>query len=64
MYLKQKKKYQKKNKKKRSEKIKDDNKKFIKFFENESKGITYDLFKNYLDFVVPSALAKKIIRNK
>ena len=27
--------------------------------ENESKGINYDLFKNYFDFVVPSVLAKK-----
>ena len=28
--------------------------------ENESKGINYDLFKNYFDFVVPSVLAKKL----
>ena len=42
------------------EKIKDDFKKFIKYIENESKGINYDLFKNYFDFVVPSVLAKKL----
>ena len=43
------------------EKIKDDYKKFIKYIENESKGINYDLFKDYFNFLVPSALAKKII---
>ena len=43
------------------EKIKDDFKKIIKYIENESKGINYDLFKDYFDFSVPSALAKKII---
>ena len=43
------------------EKIKHDYKKFIKYIENESKGINYDLFKDYLNFLVPSALAKKII---
>ena len=43
------------------EKIKHDYKKFIKYIENESKGINYDLFKDYFNFLVPSALAKKII---
>ena len=43
------------------EKIKDDYKKFIKYIENESKGINYDLFKDYFNFLLPSALAKKII---
>ena len=43
------------------EKIKDNFKKFIKYIENESKGINYDLFKDYFDLVVPSVLAKKII---
>ena len=42
------------------EKIKRDYKKFIKYIENESKGINYDLFKDYFNFLVPSALAKKI----
>ena len=32
------------------EKIKDSFKKFIKYIENESKGINYDLFKDYFDF--------------
>ena len=36
-------------------------KKFIKYIENESKDINYDLFKDYSKFVVPSALIKKII---
>ena len=40
------------------EKIKDEYKKFIVYIENESKGINYDLFKYYFDFLVPSALAK------
>ena len=35
-------------------------KKFIKYIENESKGIKYGLFKNYFDFVVPSALTEKL----
>ena len=48
------------------EKIKDDCKKFIKYFEDESKGIDYDLFEEYFSFSVPSALAKKLyeIKNK
>ena len=43
------------------EKIKDNFKKIIKYIENESKGINYDLFKDYLDFVAPTVLVKKII---
>ena len=48
------------------EKIKDDNKKFIKYIEDESKGINYELFKKYFSFSVPSALAKQLyeIKNK
>ena len=34
-------------------------KKFIRYIKSESKGINYDLFKDYFDFSVPSALAKK-----
>ena len=49
---------------KKLEKIKDKFKKFIKYIDNESKGINYDLFKNYFNLVVSSALAKKIIWNK
>ena len=47
MYLKQKK---KKNQKKAN---------FFKYIENESKGINYDLFKNYFNFVAPTVLPKK-----
>ena len=52
--------------KKSEEEIKDDYKKFIEYIENGSKGINYDLFKDYFNFVVPSALAKKLygIKNK
>ena len=43
------------------EEIKDDYKKLIKYIENESKSIKYDLIKDHFNFVVPSALAKKVI---
>ena len=49
---------------KKSEKIKDDFEKFIEYIDNESKGINYNLFKNYFNFVVHSALAKKIYETK
>ena len=49
---------------KKSEKIKDGFKKFIEYIENQSKGIGYGLFKNYFNFVVPSALAKKLYETK
>ena len=41
------------------EKIKNDYKKFVKYIEDESKGIDYDLFEDYFSFSVPSALVKK-----
>ena len=48
------------------EKIKDDYKKFIRYIEDESKGIDYDLFEDYFSFSVPSALSKLLyeIENK
>ena len=49
---------------KKSEEIKDDFKRFIEYIENQSKGIGYDLFKNYFNFVVPNALAKKLYETK
>ena len=49
---------------KKLEKIKDDFKKFIEYIENESKGINYDLFKDYFDFAVPSVLVKKLYETK
>ena len=64
MHLKQKKKNQEESEENKLEKIKDDYKKFIKYIEDESRGISYDLFKDYFNFVVPSALAKKNIRQK
>ena len=39
-------------------------KKFLEYIENESKDINYDLFKDYFDVVVPSALAKKLYETK
>ena len=48
----------------KSEKIKDDYKKIIKYIENESKGINYDLFKNYFNFIIPSALVKNLYETK
>ena len=46
------------------EKIKDDSKKFIEYTEKKSKGINYDLFKDYFNFLVPSALEKKLYETK
>ena len=46
------------------EKIKDDCKKFIKYIENESKGINYDLFKDYFNLVAPTVLTKKLCETK
>ena len=40
------------------EKIKDDYKKFMKYIEDESKEINYELFENYFKFVAPTALTK------
>ena len=54
MYLKQKKKNQNK-----LEKMKDDYNKFFKYVENESKGINYELFKDYFYSSVPRTLEKK-----
>ena len=45
-------------------KIKDGFKKFIEYIENESVGINYDLFKDYFNFIVPSALVKKLNKAK
>ena len=59
MYLKQKKKNQNK-----LEKMKDDYNKFFKYVENESKGINYELFKDYFYSSVPSTLAKKLYETK
>ena len=42
------------------EKIKDDYKKFIKYIENKSKGINYELFEKHFNFVVPTALLKQL----
>ena len=46
------------------EKIKDDFKKFIEYIEKKSKGINYDLFKDYFSFLVPSSLVKKLYETK
>ena len=39
-------------------------KKFIKYIENESKIINYDLFKKHFNFAVPSALVKQLFEAK
>ena len=46
------------------EKIKDDYKKFIEYIDNKSKTIDYNVFKNYFDFSVNSALVKKSYKTK
>ena len=53
--------FQKEESKEESE---DDFKKFIKYIENESKGINYNLYKNYFNFEVPRALAKRLYQTK
>ena len=47
-----------------SEKKKDDFKRFIDYIETESKDLSHDLFKEHFDFVVPSALEKKLYETK
>ena len=39
-------------------------KEFIKYIENESKSVNYDLFKIYFNFVAPIALAKQLYETK
>ena len=39
-------------------------KKFIKYIENESKSINYDLFKKHFNFIVPSALIRQLYEIK
>ena len=55
---------EKKSEENNLEKIKDDYKIFFKYIEDESKGINYDLFKQYFDFEVPTVLAKKLYETK
>ena len=43
------------------EKIKDDYKNFFNYIEDESKGISYELFEKHFNFASPTNLAKKII---
>ena len=49
----------KKNKKKESEENK-----FFKYIENKSKGISYDLFRKYLNFETPTQLTKNLFEIK
>ena len=49
---------------KKLEIIKDDFQQFIKYIGNESKGIDYDFFKDYFNYVVFSALAIKLCETK
>ena len=39
-------------------------KKFIKYIENESKSINYDLFKKHFNFIVPSGLIRQLYEIK
>ena len=52
------KKKQEEEQKKQDEKTTDTNK-FFKYIENESKGISYDLFRKYFDFETSTQLTKK-----
>ena len=46
------------------EEPKDDFKNFVEYIENKSRNINYDLFENYFNHVVSSALAKKLCETK
>ena len=46
------------------EKIKDDYKNFFKYIEDESKSISYKLFKKHFHFVSPTALTKQLYETK
>ena len=62
MYLKQ----QKKTQKKTVQKKKDDYKLFFKYIEDESKGVSYELFEKHFNFTSPTVLTKQLykIKNK
>ena len=64
MHLKQKQKNRRRIRRKRIRKIKDNYKNFIKYIEDESKGISYELFKKYFYSSVPSALVKQLYETK
>ena len=38
--------------------------KFFKYIENESESINFDLFKEYFNFIAPTALAKNYLKQK
>ena len=50
--------------KEEEEEEEDDTKKFVKYIENGTKGINYNLFEHYFNFVVPSTLAKYLNETK
>ena len=49
---------------KKLEQIKEEFKKCIKYIEEKSEDVNYDLFRDYFNFSVPSALAKKLYETK
>ena len=66
MHLKRKKKNRRRIRRKQIRKKKDDYKNFIKYIEDESKGIDYELFEDYFNFVAPTVLTETLceIKNK
>ena len=46
------------------EKIKDDYKYFSKYIEDESKGISYELFEEHFNFTSPTVLTKQLYETK
>ena len=46
------------------EKIKDDYKNFSKYIEDESKGISYELFEEHFNFTSPTVLTKQLYETK
>ena len=51
-----------KSEKESEEELEENN--FFKYIENESKGINYDLFKDYFNSLAPTVLAKELFETK
>ena len=64
MHLKKKRRIRRRIRRKQVKKIKDDYNKCFKYIEDKSMGINYDLFEDYFNCSVPSALGKKLYETK
>ena len=64
MHLKKKEESEEESEENKLKKIKDDYNKCFKYIEDKSMGINYDLFEDYFNCSVPSALGKKLYETK